>query len=93
MEVSPLKAQTATSAVHQNGGTPASPAPLEEQQAGAMLVTTTSPAGVLQQSPGCIALNQSYPAALAEHLAVVASKELFLDTLTKFHLALGTRIV
>lgn len=55
------------------------------------MLVTSPPAGGLQ-SP-CIALNQSYPAALAEHLAVVASKELFLDTLTKFHLALGTRIV
>jgi hypothetical protein len=33
-----------------------------------------------------------YPPPLATHQDVVASKELFLDTLDKFHNALGTRL-
>jgi len=33
-----------------------------------------------------------YPLALAKHEEVVANKELFLDTLNKFHTTLGTRL-
>ncbi|CAM6039723.1 unnamed protein product [Sphagnum compactum] len=45
-------------------------------------------------TPGVVAMvtRSVYPLALAKHQEVVASKELFLDTLNKFHTALGTRL-
>ncbi|CAK9207182.1 unnamed protein product [Sphagnum jensenii] len=45
-------------------------------------------------TPGVVATvtRSVYPLALAKHEEVVASKELFLDTLNKFHTALGTRL-
>jgi hypothetical protein len=46
--------------------------------------TTTTTVSVLSSSV--------YPPPLATHEDVVASKELFLDTLDKFHNALGTRL-
>ncbi|CAM6063231.1 unnamed protein product [Sphagnum tenellum] len=46
--------------------------------------TTTTTVSVLSSSV--------YPPPLATHQDVVASKELFLDTLDKFHNALGTRL-
>jgi hypothetical protein len=46
-------------------------------------------------TPGVVATvtRSVYPLALAKHEEVVASKELFLDTLNKFHTAVGTRLV
>ncbi len=45
-------------------------------------------------TPGVVATvtRSVYPLALAKHEEVVGSKELFLDTLNKFHTALGTRL-
>jgi hypothetical protein len=45
-------------------------------------------------TPGVVATvtRSVYPLPLAKHEEVVASKELFLDTLNKFHTALGTRL-
>ncbi|CAK9859077.1 unnamed protein product [Sphagnum jensenii] len=40
-----------------------------------------------------VPLSALYPAPLARHEEVVASKELFLDTLDKFHTALGTKLL
>jgi hypothetical protein len=39
-----------------------------------------------------VQLRALYPPALATHQEVVASKELFLDTLNKFHTALGAKL-
>ncbi|KAG0630921.1 hypothetical protein M758_1G214000 [Ceratodon purpureus] len=72
-------------------GYPVAPVTPSSTGAGSMqLVATVTPPGFLSHS---IAPNQSYPAPLAKHLEVVGSKELFLDTLKKFHIALGTRLV
>jgi hypothetical protein len=40
-----------------------------------------------------VPLSALYPAPLARHEEVVASQELFLDTLDKFHTALGTKLL
>jgi hypothetical protein len=40
-----------------------------------------------------VQLRALYPPALATHQEVVASKELFLDTLNKFHTALGAKLL
>jgi hypothetical protein len=40
-----------------------------------------------------VQLRALYPPALATHQEVVASKELFLDTLNKFHAALGAKLL
>jgi hypothetical protein len=40
-----------------------------------------------------VPLSALYPPPLARHEEVVASKELFLDTLDKFHTALGTKLL
>lgn len=59
--------------------------------------TTTSGSGVVARDtssiPGVSMLaGQLYPPALVKHDEVVASKEVFLDSLNKFHSALGTRL-
>ena len=94
----PLEGQTSTG--NENGATahlppqslaqPVAPVTPSSTSSGSMLVAMMTPPGFLSHS---IAPNQSYPAPLAKHLEVVGSKELFLDTLTKFHIALGTRLV
>ncbi|CAM6023776.1 unnamed protein product [Sphagnum balticum] len=68
---------------------PPSPAvrPLPTLQAAVGVIGTVT-SGVVPLLPRQIV----YPLALAKHEEVVASKELFLDTLNKFHTTLGTRL-
>jgi hypothetical protein len=68
---------------------PPSPAvrPLPPLQAAVGVIGTVT-SGVVPLLPRQIV----YPLALAKHEEVVASKELFLDTLNKFHTTLGTRL-
>jgi len=68
---------------------PPSPAvrPLPSLQAAVGVIGTVT-SGVVPLLPRQIV----YPLALAKHEEVVASKELFFDTLNKFHTTLGTRL-
>eukprot|EP00250_Pteridium_aquilinum_P003784 c14071_g1_i2 orf=267-1613(+) len=60
-----------------------SPLPLQQQQQG-----ISSPLPQQQQQGQAV----TYPPALALHDAVLADRDLFYDTLNKFHASLGTRL-
>lgn len=82
---SPLEGHTK---VDQNGASPIPSQPATGTPNSAMLMAMVTP-GLLTQPLGS---PDMYPAPLAKHKEVVASKELFLETLNKFHTALGTRL-
>lgn len=97
MEVAAPSTPSTSASVTRNGATPPLPpwpvapvTPSSTSSGSVALVAMATPPGFMSHY---VAPNQSYPAPLAKHLELVASKELFLDTLKKFHIALGTRLV
>ena len=87
---SPLRGQTK---VTQNGASssPSShslPTATPPPNSTMLMMATVTPPGLSHT----IAPGQFYPPPLAKHQEVVSSKDVFLDTLNKFHAALGTRL-
>jgi len=87
---SPLRGQTK---VTQNGASssPTShslPTPTPPPNSTMLMMAMVTPPGLSHT----IAPGQFYPPPLAKHQEVVTSKDVFLDTLNKFHAALGTRL-